>query len=230
MKAKQVYEFIQKKSLKNTIGPIGQDYKNQKILNDWLDKNPSIKKMWDNILIKYDKSENLYYLNKIFSRLLTHRTLIDSIPINININSDLEFYRTQIKEKKLKNIKIITNGNFDIRMSNIKEIINCKIETENSFIASGSDIKKITGSLNIKGKAYFINSKIEELPQDINIELELVLAKTKLAEQIRNGIFFKKYINKKENIIMRKDNSFFIPLLKEIFTDQQIKGLNKISF
>ncbi len=196
-KAKKVYEFIQKKSLKNTVkDEVGIHTKQyyEKLINDWFNK-------WVSDDIKYkiypDKKET-----HIYNPLDLSNSKCEIIPEGFYIQYRYSGYglanwSLNIKNSNIKKIgkNLILVGGLDARHSKLEEWPeNLEIRTygfyEDKIIKLGytplnkipnniylkcsldlsySNITELPKKFGLAGNLYLNNSKIKELPDDFEI-------------------------------------------------------------
>ena len=186
MKAKQVYEFIQKKSLKNNI-KIGLEYKKEKEIKEWLNKNLINNKSnfevnnstliyYGDFKLKYNhntynfKPEQKIIMDYPFDKLIVHGNFacsfnnIINLPNNLEIKKSLFIFDSNI-EKLPKNLKV--GKNYELSSTKITEFLITEVFGDISF--EYSDIQLITDNLIVHGSLDISNTKIEKLPNNLKI-------------------------------------------------------------
>jgi len=189
MKAKKVYEFIQKKSLKNTIkDDIGIKYNRKKEIEEWIEEN-DLSRHYQS----YDlETDELRLHGKIAGLRL--RKNIDKFPVSrLYVLGDLFLTNTKYLEY-LPNYTTIT-GWLDLENSNILKL------PDNLFVGGSLDISDtynltvLPTNLEITHMLYMLNSSINNIPDNIKVSDQIIITDN------MNII----YSNKLKNKIIIKD-------------------------
>ncbi len=193
MRAKQVYEFIQNKSLKNNIGDEIGIYnilkkKTEEWLEEWVDGFKKWKPEHRKLIYEFIPSENKLILNydlNFCCKTITEFPF-DSIIFKNHHTLNLNYSNIE----KLPN-EIIAENLFLSECKNLKELPN-KLKINSTLNADGTNITKIPENLDLE-TLNLTNTKIKEIPESLQIKYNLILKGTMISiynipEHLRNKI------------------------------------------
>jgi len=178
MRAKQVYEFVQKKSLRSNLkDQVGIKYKIKKDIIDWFDKYaPDANyNITENLNIIVNNSLDLQNkeIKSIPNNLYVHGYLflennpIAKLPENLTTTWTLNINNTNIEElPPFPNFNI--SGPLYARDGKLKYIPD-NFSAKNSLILSNSPISKLPKNLHVGKFLYIAGTNITELPEDLDV-------------------------------------------------------------